>query len=226
MVSLLFKTNGIVDLFIQFADQHTPIQAHIVPTLCTDLIISMDYINRYFLNINIQDRTLSIQFRGKLTTTSIDHDQTLNLIPLLLPHHVRLPSNCSLCFTIPISFTHTLFIPNVDLEHDPLIVISSDLFQPHDRSIRLKIFNHSPSFRFMKKGTCIGYSFRPSFPQSILPTVGAVFKSDDNTSSSGEVSEPSDLADTTVSFSIQQVTFVGATHSTLDCGRSKYVCSM
>ena len=47
-----FYVLGTVDLSILFADQMTTIQAYVAQNLCTDIILGMDYITRYNLQID------------------------------------------------------------------------------------------------------------------------------------------------------------------------------
>jgi hypothetical protein len=54
----LFKVLGIVELTIRFDMATAKIHAHIAETLCTDMILGMDYINRYNLAIDVKQQTL------------------------------------------------------------------------------------------------------------------------------------------------------------------------
>ncbi|CAF5206107.1 unnamed protein product, partial [Rotaria magnacalcarata] len=53
-------------------DMLTNIKAFIVKELCVDCILGMDFINKYKLIINTEDRTVSIRDSHKHTTLQFD----------------------------------------------------------------------------------------------------------------------------------------------------------
>lgn len=184
-----FTTIGIVKLSILFADQITPIQAHVVSNLCSDLIIGMDYINRYSLNINITDQSLSINIKGKTFIMSIDRESSSPLIELLLPDHVKISRYSAIPITIPISSKDCSFIPHSDFQLNKSLIATMDLFQIHPRSTVLQLFNPYSSSHFIRKGTCLGYLIKPASTHDILPVICAIPSFGDATIFNGEMSE-------------------------------------
>ena len=79
-----FYVLGVVELSIQFANTTTKVQAHIAKNLCADMIIGMDYINFYNLNINIMRQVVSIHHHNHTFTMNIDKDFILHKIPVTL----------------------------------------------------------------------------------------------------------------------------------------------
>ncbi|CAF4098557.1 unnamed protein product [Rotaria sp. Silwood2] len=73
---------GDKDNVIQFANSITKIQVHIARKLYADMIIGMDYINLYNLNINIEQQTVSIENNNRIFTKNIDKDYELRQIPV------------------------------------------------------------------------------------------------------------------------------------------------
>ena len=67
-----FQVVGLVELIILFGGSTTKIQAHIARNLCTDMILGMDYINLYNLNINVKQQVISIENNNRTYITGID----------------------------------------------------------------------------------------------------------------------------------------------------------
>ncbi|CAF4396777.1 unnamed protein product, partial [Rotaria magnacalcarata] len=66
-----FRVLGNVNLTIQFDSLVTTIDAHIAEFLCTDMIIGMDYINKYNLNINVKRQVITIESNQSLVEVPI-----------------------------------------------------------------------------------------------------------------------------------------------------------
>lgn len=190
-----FQTLGMVKLSVLFAKQHTPIRAHVVANLCTDMIIGMDYINRYSLNINITDQTLSIRLYDKTFYMSINQESTIHSTPLILPDSVKLARHQSISIHIPIPPKNCFFIPHPNFSIGKNSIVAMELFQPESRSTALQLFNLSPSSQYLRKGICLGHLHKPLQNHSILPVICAVTSSGDATSFTGELSESSDVSD-------------------------------
>ena len=69
-----FRVTGIVNLRICFANIFTEIEAHVAHNLCTNIILGMDYINRYNLSIDVKHQSISIEHNDRLLTMTIDED--------------------------------------------------------------------------------------------------------------------------------------------------------
>ncbi|CAF5181057.1 unnamed protein product, partial [Rotaria magnacalcarata] len=61
-----FEVLGTVELAIKFSNSITHINGHIARNLCTDMIIGMDYINKYNLNINVKKQIVSIDYKNHI----------------------------------------------------------------------------------------------------------------------------------------------------------------
>lgn len=192
-----FDTIGVVDLSILFAKQPTEIQAHVVPNLCADLIIGMDYIHRYYLNISIVDQSLSITFRGRTLSMPIDLDSSTQATPLILPDAINFSHYPSIPISIPIAWTNCFFVPHPDFQLGNSVVATMDFFQLQKRSTGLKLINLSSVAYRIKKGTCVGYLVKPSPTQSVLPVICAVSSSDDAIRISGVLSATPDESNQT-----------------------------
>ncbi|CAF5188514.1 unnamed protein product, partial [Rotaria magnacalcarata] len=72
-------------------DMLTNIKAFIVKELCVDCILGMDFINKYKLIINTEDRTVSIRDSHKHTTLQFDVNKHCINYPARLIKHIRIP---------------------------------------------------------------------------------------------------------------------------------------
>lgn len=75
-----FPIVGQVKLSIRFANVNTYIEANVARNLCTSMILGMDYINRYNLSINIKRQQISIEYRNRLLTMSINPNKNHTVV--------------------------------------------------------------------------------------------------------------------------------------------------
>ncbi|CAF4545912.1 unnamed protein product, partial [Rotaria sp. Silwood2] len=69
-----FQVLGTIELSIQFVNMTTTIQAHIARNLCADMILGMDYINKYNLNIDVKQQTTAIEYNNRILAMNIEQD--------------------------------------------------------------------------------------------------------------------------------------------------------
>ncbi|CAF1172496.1 unnamed protein product [Didymodactylos carnosus] len=154
-----FLVSGIVELTIKFGDQLTKIHAHVARNLCNDMIIGMDYINRYNLNINIKQQTISIDNNKHKAQMVIDKDFDTQIFPVTLSKSVHISPNSTqqTNVSIPISSIISSFVPNSRFIHNTSLFVAHTrlIFQRYSTSITLS--NDSEYPRFIQKGLCIGY---------------------------------------------------------------------
>ncbi|CAF2792588.1 unnamed protein product [Rotaria sp. Silwood2] len=104
-----FQVLGTIELSIQFVNMTTTIQAHIARNLCADMILGMDYINKYNLNIDVKQQTIAIESNNRILTMNIDQDFELHKIPVTSSKAIYIPphSNRSSNVSIPISSVYS-----------------------------------------------------------------------------------------------------------------------
>ena len=171
-----FYVLGVVELSIQFANTTIKIQAHIAKNLCADMIIGMDYINLYNLNINIKRQVVSIHHHNHTFTMNIDKDFILHKIPVTLPKPMVIPphSNCSTTVSIPVSSIFSLFVPTFPLHTGTSLCTSVKFLNFRNYSSSVTFSNTSSYPQFIRKGVCVcfmDYNSRLKNPQisSYLP---------------------------------------------------------
>ncbi|CAF1371892.1 unnamed protein product [Rotaria magnacalcarata] len=82
-------------------DIEASIVALIVKQLCTDCILGMDFINKYKLIINTEDRTISIRNNDKRILLKIDSNSSRVHSPGRLINNTRIPPKRTI--SIPVS---------------------------------------------------------------------------------------------------------------------------
>ncbi|CAF3349874.1 unnamed protein product [Rotaria sp. Silwood1] len=156
-----FQVLGTIELSIQFVNMTTTIQAHIARNLCADMILGMDYINKYNLNIDVKQQTIAIEYNNRILTMNIDQDFELHKIPVTSSKAIYIPphSNRSSKVSIPISSVYSSFVPCSHLKYNtPSIITQTCLnFQNYCSSVILS--NTSAYPRFIRKGVCVGFLF-------------------------------------------------------------------
>jgi hypothetical protein len=154
-----FHVLGVIAVSIQFDNLTTSIHAHIARQLCADMIIGMDYINKYNLNINVIQQSISITYHNRILTMKMDTDFEVHKIPvtssqlIYVPPHTNRMTNVS----IPISSIHSSFVPNSSLKCNPSLIITHTHLNFRNYSSNVMFSNLSSIPQFINKGTCIGF---------------------------------------------------------------------
>ncbi|CAF2042047.1 unnamed protein product, partial [Rotaria magnacalcarata] len=91
-------------------DMLTNIKAFIVKELCVDRILGMDFINKYKLIINTEDRTVSIRDSHKHTTLQFDVNKHCINYPARLIKHIQIPPKRTVLNSSLNIHRHTSFI--------------------------------------------------------------------------------------------------------------------
>jgi hypothetical protein len=154
-----FQVLGTVKLFIHFANVITEIEAHIARNLCTNIILGMDYINRYNLSFDVQQQTVSIKYHNRLLTMNIDSDYKLSKIPVKSAKSICIFPNSthSIPVTIPIASICSLLLPNKKLYRNNNFFITHTLLNVRNYSSIISFTNVSPYPQYIRKGYCVGF---------------------------------------------------------------------
>ena len=108
-----FHVLATIELSIRFANQITKIQAKVAQNLCTDIILGMDYITFYNLQIDTKQKLVSIELNGQRYYMKTNQNDSLQLVPIILVHSLRLPPMTYRSATVTSSMTKftSMFIP-------------------------------------------------------------------------------------------------------------------
>ncbi|CAF1322672.1 unnamed protein product [Didymodactylos carnosus] len=161
-----FHVLVVIELCIKIGTLTTKIYVHVAKHLCTDIILGMDYINRYNLNIDIKNQTITIETNNKTWLINIDKDTKPEILPVMLAKSVNLPpnSNSQTTVSIPISSITSPFILNSRFKQNTSLVVAHKLlsFQFYYSTIMLS--NDSSYRKFIEKGLRIDYLFCYALP--------------------------------------------------------------
>ncbi|CAM2714261.1 unnamed protein product [Rotaria socialis] len=154
-----FKVLGLVDLTIEFNDFVTPIKAYIAQNLCTDIIIGMDYINRYNMSINVKKQTVHLESHNRHAVVPIINPTKSIKIPVISCSTISLSSNTATTIQviIPISAISLPFIPNSSFKSHILIDNKKKNLDFQNYHSELVFYNSKEIPKFIRKGTCLGY---------------------------------------------------------------------
>ncbi|CAF1281573.1 unnamed protein product [Rotaria magnacalcarata] len=156
-----FHVFGSVNISIQFDNFITIIEAHIAENLCTDMIIGMDYINKYNLNIDVKKQIVIIQSNNRLIVVPIVNQYKSIKIPVVSSTTVSLPPNSkrNTCVSIPISSISLPFTSFSPLRHYTFIKNGPEILQFRNYHSNIVIFNSTMNPQIIKKGARLGYLF-------------------------------------------------------------------
>ncbi|CAF4571802.1 unnamed protein product, partial [Rotaria magnacalcarata] len=156
-----FHVLGLVNLSIQLDTFITAIDAHIAEYLCTDMIIGMDYINKYNLNINVKKQIVTIESDNRHIVVPIVNGYKPIKIPVVSSNTVLLPphSKRNMSVSIPISFISLPFIPVLSSKHSTFLMNRHEALDFRNYCSNVMISNISLQPEIVKKGTCVGYLF-------------------------------------------------------------------
>jgi predicted aspartyl protease len=190
-----FQVLGTCELSIQFNGIATTIQAHIARNLCADMILGMDYINKYNLNIDIKRQNISIEYSNRILTMHVDKDYEVQRIPVTSAKQTYIPpySNRSTQVSIPLSSVYSPFVPNSHLRYNTSLMITHTRLNFQNYCSNVTFSNDSPHPQFIRKGVCVGFLLFKSIPKVSQLSPYSLHKSFEVAGYSGKTSVPFDF---------------------------------
>lgn len=168
-----FQVLGTVQLSICFANVTTYIEAHVAHNLCTNIIVGMDYINKYALGFDVKKQSISIEYQNRLLTMDIDSDRKLSQIPVVSSQSICIPPHSTRSTSVHISIASicSSLIPNEHLSRNNSLFVTHTLLNFRNYSSVLSLANTSPYPRYIRKGYPVGFlsPFDESHFGSALP---------------------------------------------------------
>ena len=190
-----FEILGIAELSVQFSHAITKVEAHIARRLCTDMILGMDYINRYNLAFDVKNQSISIEYCNKLLKTKIDSDYELHKISVTSSKSVYIPpySIRSTNVTVPIASVCSALVPNQDLYRNNTLFLTHSFLKFRNYHSTISLCNASRFPRYIRKGYCVGFLSYYALTCSLPVTYAPQRKSGDATRFSGVSTVDTDL---------------------------------
>ena len=161
-----FHVLGIIQLQISFADQLTHVSAHVAKSLCTDVILGMDYISRYNLKFNIRQGIVSIDIHNRQYHMTLNQSIQPDFVPVTLTNPISIlpQSTCSARVSAPISSISSRFIPHYQFFLSNTASISQKFLQFRNHFSQITFSNNSKKPCAIPRDTRIGYlcTFSPT----------------------------------------------------------------
>ncbi|CAF4546275.1 unnamed protein product, partial [Rotaria magnacalcarata] len=161
-----FSVLGSVNVTVLFSHLVTTIQAHVAPSLCTDMILGMDYINKYNLHVDIQQQLVSIEHKNTIAILPFDKHRNHIKIPVTTTKTVYITPNSSQVrvVSIPISSIRSIFILHPFFRNQQALAIDTTKLEFKNYSSTVMLLNISPFSQTLRKGTCLGYLLSSFLP--------------------------------------------------------------
>ncbi|CAF4615106.1 unnamed protein product, partial [Rotaria sp. Silwood2] len=155
---------GEVKLHIMLGDIQASIVALIVKQLCTDCILGMDFINKYKLIINTEDRTVSICENAKRTSLKIDSNLYRARFPTCLINSIRIPPKHTISIPVSINLpsAKVLFCPSFKLQQRIPLVMLGSLLTIRNYTSFISLYNPIASYCSLPKGIILGTTTIPT----------------------------------------------------------------
>ena len=98
-----FQVLGTIELIIDFAGVSTSIRAHVAQSLCTNIILGMDYMNLYNLTISIKHQQISIHHKRRLLTVNFDSEYDVKRVHVISTQSIYIPPHSTRSTTVSIT---------------------------------------------------------------------------------------------------------------------------
>ena len=154
---------GTSNLFITMGDTLTSISAIVVKELCVDCILGMDFISKYKLIINLDDRTVSFFNNDKRVTLKFEINSKKNKHPARLINTIRIPprKTVSVPASIELSSSAVAIRPSFKLQRTSLCMLNT-LLQVHDQMSNISLYNPTNYSHSLPKGLILGTTTIPT----------------------------------------------------------------
>jgi hypothetical protein len=198
-----FQILGRVRLSILFANVETFIDAYVARKLCTNIILGMDYINKYCLSFDVKRQAISIEYHNHFFIMDIDPHNRIPNIPVTSSRTILIPpySTRTVPVTVPISFIASSLIPNRNLSNSSSLIVRRKFVTFHNYYSVLSFCNTSSVPRFISKGYCVGFLSSRTERYSLIGT-SASHSLYGTTGSTGEFTASDNLDSTPCSSTI------------------------
>jgi hypothetical protein len=155
---------GTLNLSIIMGDTLTSIKAFVVKELCADCILGMDFINKYKLIINTEEKIVSLYNNYKRTTLKFDINSNEKKYPARLINNIRIPpkQTRSIPVSIELSSANVVLRPSFKLQQrTPLLMLNSSL-KVHDHTSKILLYNPTDYSYSLPEGLILGTTTIPT----------------------------------------------------------------
>jgi hypothetical protein len=155
---------GTLNLSIIMGGTLTSIKAFVVKELCADCILGMDFINKYKLIINTEEKIVSLYNNYKRTTLKFDINSNDNKYPARLINNIRIPPRrtMSIPASIELSSANLAFRPSFKLQQRTSLLMLNSSLKVHDHTSTISLYNPTNYSYSLPKGLILGTTTIPT----------------------------------------------------------------
>ncbi|CAF1408799.1 unnamed protein product [Rotaria sordida] len=155
---------GTSNLRIVMGDMLTFIKAYVVSDLCADCILGMDFINKYKLIINAEEKIVSLYNNYKRTTLKFDINSNENKYPARLINNIRVPpkQTMSIPVSIGLSSATVVFCPSFNLQQRTSLLMLNSSLKVHNYTSNISLYNPTNYSYSLSKGLILGTTTIPT----------------------------------------------------------------
>ncbi|CAF1383777.1 unnamed protein product [Rotaria sp. Silwood1] len=145
-------------------DTSTSIKAFVVKELCADCILGMDFINKYKLIINTEEKIVSLYNNYKRTTLRFDINSNENKYPARLINNIRIPpkQTRSIPVSIELLSANVIFRPSFKLRQRTSVLTLNSSLKVHDYTSNVSLYNPTNYSCSLPKGLILGTTTIPT----------------------------------------------------------------
>ncbi|CAF1582642.1 unnamed protein product [Adineta ricciae] len=155
---------GTLELCIDIGDMSTIIKGYVVKELCAECILGMDFISKYKLIINADERTVTMHDDDRCITTTFDVNQRKIRYPARTIRQVYVPPKrtVSIPVNVKISSAKVSFRPSFRLARQtPMILVNNMVVVNHQKS-HISLYNPAKYSYTIPEGIVIGTTTVPT----------------------------------------------------------------
>lgn len=155
---------GTLELHIVIGGMSTSIKACVVKNLCAECILGMDFISKYKVIINADERLISICNNGKRTTLEFDVNQEEIRYPARTIRYTYIPPKrtVSIPVNVEISSAKVLFRPSYQLARRSPMILLNNIVNVNQQKSHLSIYNPTSYYYTVPKGLILGTTTIPT----------------------------------------------------------------
>ena len=154
-----FSTTGIVELNIELGNISTTIPAFVAKHLCADLILGMNYLSKYDLEIRTRTRSIVLNTEQRRIVIPLDTVTLPKIYPIKLHRRITIPPGCQREVSVHVDIRSAVlnfrpslrFIGHV-VKHTPDRPLTAT-----DHLASLILSNSSPYHRQFCQGSTVGF---------------------------------------------------------------------
>ena len=155
---------GTLDLHMVIGNMSTSIKAYVVKDLCAECILGMDFISKYKLVINADERVISMCDGNKRITLEFDVNQEEIRYPARTIRYTSIPPKItvSIPVNVEISSAKVLFRPSFRLARRSPMILLNNMAIVNQQKSHISIYNPTSYSYTLPKGLILGTTTVPT----------------------------------------------------------------